>query len=211
MPKRYITRKQNGGGFFDYLKKKLVPSTNPDPLIVPSTTPDPLIVPSTTPVPSIDSSTKPDPSTVSSTTPDPLIVPSTTPDTSTVPSTKPNPFNNNDSKQFVILSDKFPPDENKTYLVTVFLPNNYGFMKVNIDNNDVEINERKIKGIKEVETSSGNLVYEGTDVETEKPIILNKKFVIRVRDITTGGKRKSRRNKKSRQNKMKKSRQSRRR
>jgi hypothetical protein len=171
MPKRYITRKQNGGGLLDFFKKKLVPST--------------------TPVPSIDSSTTPVPSIDSSTTP--------------------NPFNNNDSKQFNILSDKFPPDENKTYLVTVFLPNNHGFMKVNIDNNDVEINERKIKGIKEVKTSSGILVYEGTDVETEKPIILNKKFVIRVRDITTGGKRKSRRNRKSRQNQRKKSRQSRRR
>jgi len=84
-------------------------------------------------------------------------------------------------------------------------------MKVKINDNIVEINKRQIKGIKEVTLPSGNLVYEGTDVETEKPIILNKRLSIEFEDITTGGKRKSRRNRKSRQNQRKKSRQSRRR
>ena len=191
MPKRYITHekkmyKQNGGGFLDFFKKTdSVPSTTPD---------------TSNGGGFLDGFFKKKPDSV----------PSTTPDTSNVPSTTQNPLNNNRSEPVVIPSDEFLLDESKTYLITATLPNG-NFMKVNINNNIVEINKRQIKGIKEVETSSGNLVYKGTDVETEQPIVLNKRLLIEFEDITTGGKRKSRRNRKSRQNQRKKSRQSRRR
>lgn len=84
----------------------------------------------------------------------------------------------------VITSDKFLPDESKTYLITATYPNG-NFLKVNINNNIFEINKRRIKGIKEVTRQNGMLVYEGTDVETEKPIALNKnRLSIEFEDMT---------------------------
>lgn len=80
-------------------------------------------------------------------------------------------------------SDEFTPNESKTYLITAFLPNG-NIMKVTINGNLVEINKRIIKGIKEEETSSGSLVYKGTDVETGAPITLNKRLILGYEEVT---------------------------
>jgi hypothetical protein len=192
MPKRYITRKQNGGGFLDFFKKP---------------------VSSTTSNPSngggfLDFFKK-------------NPIPSTTSDSSNVPSTTSDPLNNNVSKTNTILSQNDNNEYSDNYLdyddliktrkiteVTITdasigklyfctSPGTASLVKI-LSQNDDTVKFKIIKGASE----GLNDEIKKKDRQFYEPII--KKF-------QTGGKRKSRRNKKSRQNQRKKSRQSRRR